>query len=57
MTELKSCPFCGASVITLSDAGIKCDIWFVQCDMCYATFPHFDSQEEAIENWNRRTEK
>ena len=54
MTELKPCPFCGGKNIDLSEAGLKTDVWFVQCWDCYATFPHFDSETEAIEAWNRR---
>jgi Lar family restriction alleviation protein len=52
--ELKPCPFCGGTDISCADAGYKTDIWFVQCEDCGATFPHFDSKEEAIDHWNRR---
>lgn len=51
-TELKPCPFCGGKNIDLvSHCAV---IVFVQCDDCCATFPHFDSEEEAITAWNRR---
>lgn len=54
--ELKSCPFCGGTNIDCADAGYKTDVWFVQCDDCGATFPHFDSEQEAKEAWNKRAE-
>ena len=56
MAELKPCPFCESTNISCADAGHKTDIWFVQCENCGATFPHFDSETEAVEAWNRRTE-
>ena len=51
--ELKPCPFCEgkAEITSYHNAAI-----FVQCTDCYATFPHFDSKEEAIEAWNRRAD-
>lgn len=54
--KLLNCPFCGSTDISCADAGHKTDIWFVQCENCGATFPHFDSKEEAIDNWNRRVD-
>lgn len=52
--ELKPCPFCGSTDIWNLEAGRNTDMWFVQCQDCCATFPHFDSEEEAAEAWNRR---
>ena len=52
----KPCPFCHSTDIDLFDAGNKTDIWFIQCQNCWATFPHFDSEHEAIAAWNRRAE-
>lgn len=57
MSQLKSYPFCGSTNISCDDAGHKTDVWFVQCDNCWATFPHFDSREEAIMVWNTRFDK
>lgn len=54
MTKLKPCPFCGETNIGCKDAGLFTDVWFVQCQSCYATFPHFDSKEEAVTAWNMR---
>lgn len=56
MTKLKSCPFCGGEEIDCHNYCRGGDVWFVQCANCYATFPHFDSKEEAIEAWNTRKE-
>lgn len=56
MAELKPCPFCGSTNISCADAGHKTDIWFVQCENCGATFPHFDSETEAAEAWNGRVD-
>jgi Lar family restriction alleviation protein len=52
--KIKPCPFCGSEDIECKDHSRKCDVWFIQCQDCYATFPHFDSEEEAIEAWNTR---
>lgn len=54
--ELNPCPFCGGEEISCQDAGKNTDVWFVQCESCGATFPHFDSEKEAIEAWNRRVD-
>lgn len=52
--KLKPCPFCGSKNIDLFEHGAI--VVFVQCDDCLATFPHFDSKQEAIEAWNRRVD-
>ena len=52
--ELKPCPFCSSKNIDIST--YSTNVVFVQCDNCGATFPHFDSEKEAIEAWNRRVE-
>ena len=49
---LKSCPFCGNIDITITNHHNM--MVFVQCEDCGATFPHFDTEEQAVDAWNRR---
>lgn len=62
MPELKPCPFCGGEgVITDEDCyGFTSNDWMVCCENCQ-TYVGFglqcETQEEAIETWNRRVEQ
>lgn len=48
--ELKRCPFCGSKNLCLAG-----NIWhWVQCNNCLAEIAVQGSEEEAIEQWNRR---
>ena len=51
MTELKHCPFCGgeASTYVAYDDG-----YYVCCDECGCGLPVFNTEQEAIEAWNKR---
>ena len=51
-TKLKPCPFCGgeASMYIAYDDG-----YYVCCDECGCGLPVYNTEEEAIEAWNRRT--
>lgn len=51
-TKLKPCPFCDSKHIDITSYGEV--MWFIQCDNCYATFPEFETKEQAIDAWNRR---
>ena len=55
MAELKPCPFCGSFAVTTMD---ECNSWRweVYCARCNAAIGFFETEEEAIEAWNRRTE-
>lgn len=52
MTELKPCPFCGgeASIYVAYDDG-----YYVCCDECGCGLPVYNTEEDAIREWNRRT--
>lgn len=49
--NLRECPFCGGNAELSVHRGA---VVFVQCQQCDATFPMFDSEQEAIDAWNRR---
>ena len=53
MDELKPCPFCGgpASYKVWSDHEYHC----VECFDCSIEMNYFDSKQEAVDFWNRRT--
>ena len=60
MTKLKPCPFCGGKAkIEKHESGMffKSTYWFVICGMCRGRTFLQDTQEEAIEAWNKRTKK
>lgn len=49
MPELKPCPFCGG------EAELGSPIYYVECTSCMGGVPSYDSMEEAISAWNRRS--
>ena len=53
MAELKPCPFCGGR--KLSVHGWSNQYW-VECYSCETEGPSGETQDEAIESWNRRAE-
>ena len=55
--ELKPCPFCGdidPDIEELSINGLFIGSYCVECFNCHAKTDYFDTEEEAIEAWNRR---
>ena len=57
--KLKPCPFCGGEAYTTYEDcyGLYHNDYFVCCDKCGLQFGftnQFESEEEAIEAWNRR---
>lgn len=55
MTELKPCPFCGSKKIRIwtCNETISDSAW-CQCESCLVSTSEEDTDEEAIEAWNRR---
>ena len=52
MSELKPCPFCGGSKVSV--AGWKDQYW-VTCSGCETEGPSGETKTEAMEVWNQRT--
>ena len=60
MAELKPCPFCGGkaflSEYLYSCEPGRCTTQFVEFNGCHTTTYEYNTEEEAIEAWNRRAE-
>ena len=57
MSELKRCPFCGS--VGEIERKTVLNLWIVQCSnpSCPASYMigfDYDTEEEAVEAWNRR---
>lgn len=57
MSRLKPCPFCGGEARPTSWLHSESETYVIQCDNCHLDMGEFDTEEEAAEAWNRRTEK
>lgn len=51
--KLKPCPFCGGEAIIDSFVGVG---WIVICNKCDASIGYKETEQEAIDAWNRRVE-
>lgn len=51
---LRPCLFCGCTQIMTWHIGHYDKPWVAECARCLADGPHADTEEEAIEKWNRR---
>ena len=51
MKKLKPCPFCGSELILIERT--YGGTW-VCCEGCYTETKLYNTEEEAIEAWNRR---
>jgi Lar family restriction alleviation protein len=59
VSELKDCPFCNGYSPELAESAVTSVItgrpkMGVFCNDCFCEGPTADSEEEAIEAWNRR---
>lgn len=50
--ELRSCPFCGGKVMLCEAGG-----YWVNCLKCNTNGAYKDTEAEAVEAWNTRTER
>ena len=53
--QLKPCPFCGGTAIVDMDEYCYWD-WHAWCFNCGCDIGHYATEEEAIEEWNKRAE-
>ena len=53
--KLKSCPFCGGEA-SVYQAGYMYSApqYYIFCDECGCETPVFNTEQDAIEAWNRR---
>lgn len=57
--ELYNCPCCGKSAITLfldkiDDHNNFERLWYVECQYCFLRTGYYNSEGEAVLNWNNR---
>lgn len=53
---LKPCPFCGGiSFLDNYDYEELGKTYYVRCDKCYTESFEYNTEQEAIEAWNRRS--
>ena len=57
MENLKKCPFCGGEAVLRrrNPDYIMRDKCFISCVECKNKTKYYDSEEEAIKAWNKRT--
>lgn len=55
MAELKPCPFCGGTNLTIIN--VYGEEYYVDCSTCTTCGPGGETEEEAIKAWNRRVEE
>ena len=51
---IKLCPFCNGKAEVYEDEYEDETLYMVACGECGITTPGFDSEEDAVNAWNRR---
>lgn len=51
--ELRECPFCGKSSALLRQPYFA-PMWMIECRSCFCSTPLFDTEQKAVDFWNRR---
>lgn len=54
--ELLPCPFCGRKAVLEPRMLLGREFWRVTCEYCFARTFHEPEKEDAVEEWNRRSE-
>lgn len=54
--QLKTCPFCGGKAETEAvwDNETEKEWYYVHCKSCYAATDWYDTEQYAIDLWNKR---
>lgn len=51
--EINNCLFCGSEHIQAVGVVYDNEVWFVACHSCEGEGPECDTEQEAIEAWNK----
>ena len=57
MGELKPCPFCGGEAEVLSSIRLNEQTFFAWCDNCESRGYYYNTEADAVEAWNTRSER
>ena len=57
MTELKPCPFCGASGMLERLGGEGSTHYIAKCSGCRCDLHFYSTREQAVSKWNQRSNR